>query len=77
MAGSSTGLLKRNGLSRRKRGLLWTMRFAMGRVPDRGLALTEILPPMSLFAKDNRYGVKRQTVFKKLTAFLERFLGLG
>jgi len=51
--------------------------FRDGAVPETGLAITEILPPMSLFSKDNCYGIKKQTVLKKLAAFLDRFLGFG
>jgi len=51
--------------------------FRDGVVPARGAAITRILPPVSRLAKGNPYSLKKQTVLQKLTAFLERFLGLG
>jgi type I restriction enzyme R subunit len=47
-----------------------------GRVRTTGTAITEILPPMSRFAKDAGHGAKKQAVIDRLTAFVERFVDL-
>lgn len=51
--------------------------FRDGVVPTSGTAITKILPSVSRFAKGNAHAAKMQTVFAKLTAFFERFLGLS
>jgi len=51
--------------------------FRDGTVPERGRAITKILPPVSRLTGGSLYTLKKQTVLEKLTAFLERFLGLG
>jgi type I restriction enzyme R subunit len=47
-----------------------------GAIPTTGTGITKILPPVSRFSKNNGHSIKKQTVLDKLTAFLERFLGL-
>jgi hypothetical protein len=39
-----------------------------------GQAFAEILPPISMFGKDRVK--KKQTVFEKLRAFFEKYLGI-
>jgi len=51
--------------------------FRDGVVPERGSAITRILPPVSRLTGGSLYTLKKQTVLEKLSAFLERFLGLG
>jgi len=51
--------------------------FRDGVVPERGSAITRILPPVSRLTGGSFYTLKKQTVLEKLAAFLERFLGLG
>jgi len=51
--------------------------FRDGLVPERGSAIRKILPPVSRLTGGSLYTLKKQTVLEKLTAFLERFLGLG
>lgn len=46
-----------------------------GEMRTTGTEFEELLPPMSLF--DKRSAVKKKTVFEKLRAFFEKYLGLG
>jgi type I restriction enzyme, R subunit len=39
--------------------------------------VTGILPPTSRFASDDIYGIKKQTVLDRLTAFFDRYFALG
>lgn len=50
--------------------------FRNGAIPTAGTAITRVLPPVSIFSKDNSYGLKKQTVMGKLAAFFERYFGL-
>jgi type I restriction enzyme R subunit len=50
--------------------------FRDGAIPTTGAAMTEILPPISRFADDG-YGIRKQTVLDKLTAFFDRYFALG
>jgi hypothetical protein len=45
--------------------------------PTTGAAVTGILPPTSRFASDDIYGIKKQTVLDRLTAFFDRYFALG
>ena len=47
--------------------------FRDGFVPTTGTAINKILPPVSLFTKNNDRGKKRTTVLDKIKAFFERF----
>ena len=51
--------------------------FRDGAIPTMGTAITQILPPVSRFAKGNNHALKKQTVLEKLTAFFERYFGLS
>ena len=51
--------------------------FRDGGVPTAGTSITRILPPVSRFARNNGHSAKKQTVLDKLTAFFERYFGLG
>jgi type I restriction enzyme R subunit len=51
--------------------------FRDGGIPTAGTAITRILPPVSLFSKDNSRAAKKQSVIDKLSAFFERYSGLG
>lgn len=51
--------------------------FQGGGIVTDGADLARILPPMSLFDPDNAYLNKRQSVIDKLSAFFDRFFGLG
>ena len=51
--------------------------FRDGQVRGTGTAITEILPPVSRFAKGSNHGAKKQTVIDKLTAFFDRFFDLA
>ena len=51
--------------------------FRDGAIPESGTAITRILPPMPRFGGGNAHGAKKRTVLAKLTAFLDRYLGLG
>ena len=42
-----------------------------------GTTIIEILPPISRFASDGGHGEKKQRVIQRLSAFLDRFLGLS
>jgi len=51
--------------------------FRDGAIRTTGAAVTEILPPISRFATDDRYGIQKQTVIDRLTSFFERYFALG
>ncbi|MCC2319540.1 type I restriction endonuclease subunit R [Cellulomonas xiejunii] len=51
--------------------------FRDGQVRGTGTAITQILPPVSRFAKGSNHGAKKQTVIDKLAAFFERFFDLA
>jgi len=51
--------------------------FRDGALQTTGTAITKVLPPASRFAPQGGHGEKKQRVIEKLTAFFERFAGLG
>ncbi|MGP3965117.1 type I restriction endonuclease subunit R [Nonomuraea sp. 3N208] len=51
--------------------------FRDGAIATNGTAITQILPPVSRFAKDNNLGAKKQRVITKLNEYFERFFGLA
>ena len=51
--------------------------FRDGALRTTGTAITEVLPPVSRFARGGGRGEKKQRVIEKLSAFFERFFGLG
>lgn len=51
--------------------------FRDGALSTSGTAITKILPPVSRFTPTGGHGEKKQAVIKKLTAFFDRFYGLG
>ena len=48
-----------------------------GSLPSTGPALSQLLPPVSRFAPSGAYGEAKSRVLARLSAFLERFSGLG
>ncbi|MFT3877706.1 MAG: type I restriction endonuclease subunit R [Propioniciclava sp.] len=48
-----------------------------GAVSSTGMAITAILPPISRFAPDSAHDIMKQRVIERLTAFFDRFHGLG
>ncbi len=51
--------------------------FRDGALQPTGTAITRILPPVSRFAGDGGHGEKKRTVIRRLSAFFDRFFGLG
>lgn len=51
--------------------------FRGGIIRTDGTAITRILPPTSRFTPSGEHGATKQRVLAKLTAFFERYLGLG
>jgi type I restriction enzyme R subunit len=51
--------------------------FRDGAIQYTGTAVTKILPPVSRFAADGGHSEKKQRVLTRLSAFFERFFGLG
>ncbi|GAA2182274.1 type I restriction endonuclease subunit R [Brooklawnia cerclae] len=51
--------------------------FRDGTLRTTGTAITKVLPPASRFAAGGGHGEKKQRVIQKLSAFFERFFGLG
>lgn len=51
--------------------------FRDGVVQSTGIAITEVLPAMSRFAGGGAHSAKKQSVLDKLSAFVDRFLGLA
>jgi hypothetical protein len=51
--------------------------FRDGAIPTTGAAVTQILPPISRFGTDDGYGIRKQAVLDRLTAFFDRYFALG
>lgn len=51
--------------------------FRDGHLQTGGTAITKVLPPVSRFSAHGQHGATKQRVIQKLTAFFERFSGLG
>jgi type I restriction enzyme R subunit len=51
--------------------------FRDGAIPRTGTAVTRILPPASRFSPGGDHGDRKQRVLAKLSAFFERYFGLG
>ena len=51
--------------------------FRDGRLEVNGTAITRVLPPTSRFGGGGSHAATKQTVIEKLTAYFERFFGLG
>ncbi len=51
--------------------------FRDGAIPATGTAITKVLPAVSRFSGNNDHAMKKQAVLDKLTAFFDRFFGLG
>lgn len=51
--------------------------FRDGAIPTSGTAITRILPPVSRFSGTDDHAAKKQGVVEKLTAFFDRYFGLG
>lgn len=51
--------------------------FRDGAIVATGTAITNILPPVSRFSKDNAHAAKKQKVLERLGAFFERYFGLA
>ncbi|MBN2176960.1 MAG: type I restriction endonuclease subunit R [Demequinaceae bacterium] len=51
--------------------------FRDGLVSATGMAITEILPPVSRFSQGGERAAKKQAVLDKLTDYFERFFGMG
>lgn len=50
--------------------------FRDGELKSNGTAFADILPPMSMFDKDNIYAKKRITVLGRLKEFFEKYRGV-
>ncbi|MEA5098138.1 MAG: type I restriction endonuclease subunit R [Burkholderiaceae bacterium] len=51
--------------------------FRDGAIKTTGTAITEIMPPLSRFAKNNSHAIRKYSVLDKLAAFFERYSGLA
>jgi type I restriction enzyme R subunit len=51
--------------------------FRDGGISSSGTAVTKVLPPVSRFTKNSGHAAKKRTVLDRLTAFFERYFGLG
>lgn len=51
--------------------------FREGVIRSTGTAITRVLPPVSRFAAGGGHGAKKERVLARLSAFFERFSGLG
>jgi type I restriction enzyme R subunit len=70
-------LIADEGLSPEETRAFVERAFRDGAIPTTGAAVTGILPPTSRFAAGDAYGVKKQTVLDRLTAFFDRYFALG
>ena len=50
--------------------------FRNGSIPTIGAGVTEIIPPISRFARDDIYGVRKRIVLDRLAAFFDRYYTL-
>jgi len=51
--------------------------FEQGRVESNGTDISDMLPPMSMFTKDNNRAVKKQRVLDKMIDFFEKFFNIS
>lgn len=51
--------------------------FRDGAIQPTGTAIAKLLPPMSRFTPDGAHAAKKASALARLTAFFERFFGLG
>jgi type I restriction enzyme R subunit len=70
-------IIAAEGLDAEKTQAFVERAFRDGAIPTTGAAVTGILPPTSRFAADDSYGIKKQNVLDRLTAFFERYFALG
>jgi type I restriction enzyme R subunit len=70
-------IIAQEGLNRDATRAFVERAFRNGAIPTTGAAVTEVMPPISRFARDDIYGVRKRTVLDRLTAFLERYYTLG
>ena len=50
--------------------------FEQGRVETNGTEISAMLPPMSMFSKDNNRQIKKNTVIDKLMEFFDKFFSI-
>ena len=70
-------IIAQEGLNRDATRAFVERAFRNGAIPTTGAAVTEVMPPISRFARDDIYGVRKRTVLDRLTAFFERYYTLG
>jgi Type I restriction and modification enzyme - subunit R C terminal len=70
-------IIATEGLDAKKTRSFVERAFRNGAIPTTGAEVTGILPPTSRFAADESYGIKKQNVLGRLTAFYERYFALG
>ncbi|MBT3786115.1 type I restriction endonuclease subunit R, partial [bacterium] len=70
------GIIERENLNADATKTFIENAFRDGAIPVTGTAITNILPPISRFSRNNDHAVKKQTVLDKLGAFFERFFSL-
>lgn len=51
--------------------------FEQGKVETNGTEISDMLPPMSMFSKDNNREIKKRGVIDKLKEFFDRFFSLS
>lgn len=51
--------------------------FRDGCISENGTAISEVLPPVSRFAPNSQHAARKQAVLEKLSAFFNRYYGLG
>ena len=51
--------------------------FEQGKVETNGTEISDMLPPMSMFSKDNNREIKKRCVIDKLKEFFDRFFSLS
>ncbi len=69
-------IIAEEGLKAEKTKLFVENAFRDGEVATSGMAITQILPPVSRFGKNGGHAEKKQIVLGKLTDFFNRFTGL-
>ena len=51
--------------------------FEQGRVESNGTDVSDMLPPMSMFSKDNNRAIKKQRVLNKMIEFFDKFFNIS
>ena len=70
-------IIKEENLNRDKTYNFVRKSFEQGKVDTNGTEISDILPPMSMFSKDNNRQKKKNKVIDKILEFFDKFFSLS